>query len=68
VGLIIAGIGRAQGVIPDSIFSALITMSIATTLLAPPVLKWLYRVWPEHREAGEEAVRPEVTRSEPVRV
>jgi hypothetical protein len=50
VGLIIAGIGRAQGVIPDAIFSALIIMSIATTLLAPPVLKWLYRVWPERTE------------------
>jgi Kef-type K+ transport system membrane component KefB len=43
VGLIVAGIGRAQGVIPDAIFSALIVMSIATTLLAPPALKWLYR-------------------------
>jgi Kef-type K+ transport system membrane component KefB len=67
VGLIIAGIGRAQGVIPDAIFSALIIMSIATTLLAPPVLKWLYRVWPERSEPKGEAVQPEPTRGQPVR-
>lgn len=42
VGLIIAGIGRAQGVIPDYVFSAVVIMCIATTLVAPPVLKLLY--------------------------
>lgn len=46
VGLIIAGIGRSRGVIPDDIFSAIVIMSIATTLAAPPLLKWLYRSWP----------------------
>ena len=66
VGLIIAGIGRAQGVIPDPVFSALIIMSITTTLLAPPVLKWLYRVWPERGVADGRAVHPESSRSEPV--
>ena len=45
VGLIIAGIGRARGVIPDDIFSAVVIMSVATTLLTPPLLKWLYRAW-----------------------
>jgi Kef-type K+ transport system membrane component KefB len=46
VGLIIAGIGRSRGVIPDSVFSAVVLMSIATTLVAPPLLKWLYRSRP----------------------
>jgi Kef-type K+ transport system membrane component KefB len=36
VGLIIAGIGRSRGVIPDSVFSAVVLMSIATTLLGGP--------------------------------
>jgi Kef-type K+ transport system membrane component KefB len=43
VGLIVAGIGRSRGVIPDDIFSAVVIMSIATTLVAPPLLTWLYR-------------------------
>ncbi|HEX2034891.1 MAG TPA: cation:proton antiporter [Chloroflexota bacterium] len=43
VGLIIAGIGRTQGVLPDQIFSAVVIMSIVTTLLAPPLLKYLLR-------------------------
>ena len=68
VGLIIAGIGRAQGVIPDPIFSALIIMSITTTLLAPPVLKWLYRIWPDRGESDSRLAPPEGTRSEPVAV
>jgi Kef-type K+ transport system membrane component KefB len=55
VGLIIAGIGRAQGVIPDPVFSALIIMSITTTLVAPPVLKWLYQIWPERDVEAERA-------------
>jgi Kef-type K+ transport system membrane component KefB len=67
VGLIIAGIGRAQGVIPDPVFSALIIMSITTTLLAPPVLKWLYRVWPERGVAhGRAAAHATPSRSEPI--
>jgi Kef-type K+ transport system membrane component KefB len=43
VGLIIAGIGRTQGVLPDQIFSAIVSMSILTTLVAPPLLKYLLR-------------------------
>lgn len=43
VGLIIAGIGRTQGVLPDHIFSAVVIMSIVTTLVAPPLLKYLLR-------------------------
>jgi Kef-type K+ transport system membrane component KefB len=65
VGLIIAGIGRGQGVIPDPIFSALIIMSMVTTLLAPPVLKWLYRVWPQRTEAEGRAA-PELLHAEAV--
>jgi Kef-type K+ transport system membrane component KefB len=64
VGLIIAGIGRAQGVIPDAIFSALIIMSIATTLLAPPVLKWLYRASPERAKPNRDVLRTELLPAE----
>jgi Kef-type K+ transport system membrane component KefB len=57
VGLIIAGIGRSQGVIPEPVFSALIIMSIATTLLAPPVLNWLHHTWPEPTTPVEHSTR-----------
>lgn len=39
VGIIVAGIGVSTGVITDSLFTVIVGMSIATTLLAPPLLK-----------------------------
>ena len=39
VGLIFASIGRSLGVISDALFSAVVLMVIATTLLAPPLMK-----------------------------
>jgi Kef-type K+ transport system membrane component KefB len=43
VGLVVASIGAGIGVISDDMFSVVVFMSIATTILAPPVLVWLYR-------------------------
>jgi Kef-type K+ transport system membrane component KefB len=45
VGLIIASLGQSRGVLPDEVFSAVVIMSIVTTLFAPPLLKLLYRGW-----------------------
>lgn len=42
VGLIVAGIGRGLGIIPDDLFAVVVLMSLATTLVAPPVLARLY--------------------------
>ena len=39
VGLVFAAIGRTLGVIDDAIFSAIVLMVVATTLIAPPLLK-----------------------------
>jgi Kef-type K+ transport system membrane component KefB len=41
VGIIVAGIGRAAGVIDDELFAAIVGMSVATTLLVPPLLRGL---------------------------
>jgi fructose-specific phosphotransferase system IIA component len=38
VALIIAGIGLASGILDDSLFAAIILMTLATTLAAPPLL------------------------------
>jgi Kef-type K+ transport system membrane component KefB len=43
VGLVVASIGAGIGAISDDIFSAVVFMSIATTVIAPPVLVLLYR-------------------------
>lgn len=39
VGIIVAGIGATTGVITDDLFAIIVGMSIATTLLIPPLLR-----------------------------
>lgn len=43
VGLVVAQIGLGMKVIPPPIYSVVVFMSIATTLIAPPLLKLAYR-------------------------
>lgn len=42
IGFVVASVGLAQGSIGQDVFSAVVFMSIATTLLAPPLLVALY--------------------------
>jgi Kef-type K+ transport system membrane component KefB len=69
VGLIVAGIGRTAGIIPDNVFAVVVMMSVVTTLIVPPALAAIYNRWPEpgaasavSRElldvAGEEVEEP----------
>ncbi len=64
VGLVVASIGAGIGAISDDMFSVVVFMSIATTLLAPPALVWLYRGYlfeaPEVTKAVEEPGLPEL--------
>jgi ComEC/Rec2-related protein len=57
VGLVVASIGEGIGVISPGIFSAVVFMSIATTVIAPPLLVWLYRGY--RFTAEDVAERPE---------
>ncbi len=43
VGMVVAQIGLTLGVINGSIYAVVITMTVITTLLAPPLLKYAYR-------------------------
>jgi Kef-type K+ transport system membrane component KefB len=43
VGFVVAGVGAGIGAVSDDMYSVVVFMSIATTLLAPPVLVRLYR-------------------------
>jgi Kef-type K+ transport system membrane component KefB len=42
VGLVVAGIGAGIGAVSGEMFSVVVFMSIATTIIAPPVLAQLY--------------------------
>jgi Kef-type K+ transport system membrane component KefB len=39
VGIIVAGIGNAAGVVGEDLFAVIVGMSVATTLLVPPLLR-----------------------------
>lgn len=41
VGLVFAQFGLANGVLDERLFSAITLMVIATTMLAPPIMRWL---------------------------
>jgi Kef-type K+ transport system membrane component KefB len=43
VGMVVAQIGRGLGVIPNEVYGVVVFMSIATTMVAPPLLKFTYR-------------------------
>jgi Kef-type K+ transport system membrane component KefB len=64
VGLVAASIGTGIGAISDDMFSVVVFMSIATTILAPPALVWLHRGYrfeaEEIREEEEEIQLPEM--------
>jgi len=43
VGMVVAQIGLSFGVVPQNIYAATVFMSVMTTIVAPPLLKWAYR-------------------------
>jgi Na+:H+ antiporter len=45
VGLIFARIGLTAGILTSELFSAILLMVVATTLVAPPLLKWTFARW-----------------------
>ncbi len=58
VGMVVAQIGLAMGVVAPRIYGVVVFMSVATTLIAPPMLKRTYRdlVKPPSAEEPEEPV------------
>jgi Kef-type K+ transport system membrane component KefB len=43
VGMVVAQIGQGLGVIPKDVYAVVVFMSIATTMVSPPLLKLAYR-------------------------
>jgi Kef-type K+ transport system membrane component KefB len=42
VGMVVAQLGLSMGIVGPSVYGAVVFMAIATTVLAPPLLKWAY--------------------------
>ncbi len=53
VGLVFAGVGSASGVLSESLDAAIVVMVIATTFLAPPLLRVAFTREPKLATAGE---------------
>lgn len=53
VGLIFASVGRAAGAISGELFSVIVLVIIATTFMAPPILKYL--IGNKNHDTGETA-------------
>lgn len=56
VGMVVAQIGLAMGVIARDIYGVVVFMAVATTIVTPPLLKLAYR-GAEHPGAAEEVLR-----------
>jgi len=57
VGMVVAQIGLSFGVIKPSIYSVVVFMALATTLVAPPLLKLAYRGVEPGPPAAQEPMR-----------
>jgi len=57
VGMVVAQIGLGLGVMSPSVYGIVVFMSVATTLVAPPLLRWAYGDLIGQRAAAEEMLR-----------
>ena len=48
VGLIVAGVGLASGVIDQEIFSIMVIMVLFTTMITPLLLRWVFPKGTDH--------------------
>jgi Kef-type K+ transport system membrane component KefB len=52
VGMVVAQIGRQMGVMSDNVYAVVVFLSVATTLVAPPMIRFAFRGVTQHeREA-----------------
>jgi nucleotide-binding universal stress UspA family protein len=58
--VIIAAIGLSMGVLNQSLFTAIVTMAVVTTMSMPPMLRWAFERLPLGPEEQERLEREEV--------
>jgi Kef-type K+ transport system membrane component KefB len=56
VGIIVASIGLTLGVFTNQMFTTVILMTLATSIIAPPLIAWAYKRM--HRRICEESAEP----------
>jgi Kef-type K+ transport system membrane component KefB len=59
VGMIVAQIGLGFGILSQSSYGVVVFMSVASTIVAPPLIKIAYRGIAQQRELAEEVIRVE---------
>jgi Kef-type K+ transport system membrane component KefB len=57
VGMVVAQIGLSMGVMSKGVYGIVVFMSLATTVVAPPLLSWAYRDIIRKPATGEEMLR-----------
>jgi Kef-type K+ transport system membrane component KefB len=57
VGMVVAQIGLSMGVMSRSVYAIVVSMSVITTLVAPPLIHWAFRDLAGKRPAGDEMSR-----------
>ncbi|MDR2698166.1 MAG: cation:proton antiporter [Candidatus Methanoplasma sp.] len=55
VGIIVASIGLTLGVFSDQMFTSIILMTLATTMIAPPLISWAYKRMYKHTHEDHSA-------------
>jgi len=58
VALVIAGAGLANGLLDGGLFSVLVVVTLATTLVTPPLLRYAFSLQGAAQPALEPAIRP----------
>jgi len=56
VGMVVAQLGLTMGIVGPSVYGAVVVMAVATTVFAPPLLKWAYAGCDERMLEGEFAL------------
>jgi Kef-type K+ transport system membrane component KefB len=57
VGMVVAQIGLGMGVMAEGVYAMVVFMSVATTLIAPPLINWSWRGVAPQGETGWEVSR-----------
>jgi Kef-type K+ transport system membrane component KefB len=52
VGLIVAGVGINEGLVSSNEFSAIVAMVLVTTLVTPPILRYLFSQKKKETQGG----------------
>ena len=65
VGIVVAGFALAEGAVNENVYAAMLGMVLATTILAPFLIKWVFRRGGDRRRTAKPAKRERPGRPRP---